>query len=180
MAGRDLGGDLARSVRVVIEVEKGARVKVVLDHEKGFFYVKDFLLSPAPFPFCYGFFPQTLGTDGDPLDLILLSGYALPAMSVVMVRLLGGVELWYPEKGIEAKLIGVPAADPTFERCETLEGSLEGSMGEIREFYESYRTTGKRDLRVKGFLDKADALNSLVEAMARYRDQREAKPQTVI
>lgn len=170
----ELGDDAPRKAKAVIEVPKGTRIKLAVDHEKGFLELKDVLQSPMPWPCHYGFFPRTVGTDEDPLDVLLVASFDLPPLVVVDVRPVGAVDVDYPNKGLERKLIGVCPDDPVFGKAQDLKDLAEEKIEEIRLFYETFVTADKRDLKVVKFVEHAAARAALEEAMGRFRKKKRA------
>ncbi|MBS7545339.1 inorganic diphosphatase [Ancylobacter oerskovii] len=103
------GPNPPEEIHAVIEIPAGgAPVKYELDKESGAIFVDRFLHTPMFYPGNYGFIPQTLGDDGDPLDVIVLSPVALMAGCVIPCRPVG-VLLMSDEKGKDEKILAVPA-----------------------------------------------------------------------
>ena len=84
----------------------------------------------------------------------------------------GAVDVEYPKKGLERKIIAVCPDDPVFGKTRDLPEVAEEKLEEIRLFYETFVSADKRDLRVVKFVGREAALGSFEEAMARYRKKR--------
>ncbi|QFR33208.1 inorganic diphosphatase [Ancylobacter sp. TS-1] len=96
-------------VHAIIEIPAGgAPVKYEIDKESGALFVDRFLHTPMFYPGNYGFIPNTLGDDGDPLDIIVISPIPLLAGSVIAARPVG-VLMMTDEKGGDEKVLAVPA-----------------------------------------------------------------------
>src|SRR5579862_5939592 len=108
-----------RTIEVVIEIPKGSRNKYEFDHERHVMRLDRRLFTATVYPADYGFVPDTLAEDGDPLDvLVLLSEPTFPGCHVDARPL--GVFWMRDEKGPDAKVIAVVAGDPDYERVREL------------------------------------------------------------
>src|SRR3982074_3028735 len=97
-------------VNVFIEIPKDGNIKYELDKESGIIMVDRFLYTAMNYPFNYGFVPNTLAEDGDPLDiLVLCEQIILPAVVIGMLEM-------EDESGIDTKILAVPTEkiDPLF------------------------------------------------------------------
>ena len=114
---RDARSFLLRSVFQYgfIEIPEGSFVKYELDKESGVVMVDRFLYTNMPYPFSYGFIPNTLAADGDPTDVLVLSSQSLAVGTVCPVRVIGMLEM-EDEAGIDTKILAVPTLkiDPLF------------------------------------------------------------------
>ena len=84
-----IGPDAPEELQAVIEIPKGSKVKYELDKENGLIRVDRVLYSSVIYPANYGFFPQTLGEDHDPLDLLVLMQEQVVPLSILRVRPIG-------------------------------------------------------------------------------------------
>ena len=104
-----IGPNPPDEIHVIIEIPAGgAPVKYEIDKESGALFVDRFLHTPMFYPGNYGFIPQTLGDDGDPLDVVVISPIPLLAGSVIAARPIG-VLMMTDEKGGDEKVLAVPA-----------------------------------------------------------------------
>lgn len=104
---------------VVIEIPKGSRNKYEVDHETGRVKLDRYLYTAFGYPADYGFFEDTLGEDGDPLDALVLlpesvfPGCTVEARPVAMFKMTD-------EAGGDDKLLCVPAGDPRWDHIQDL------------------------------------------------------------
>ncbi len=124
---------------IVVEIPRGSRNKYEYDHEHGVMRLDRRLFSATVYPADYGFVPDTLAEDGDPLDvLVLLEEPTFPGCWVT-VRPVG--VLWMTDDaGPDAKLICVEAHDPRYSEVTDLDGIQPELLAEIRHFFEVYKT----------------------------------------
>ena len=100
-----------QELTVVIEIPKGSRNKYEFDHELGGIKLDRFLFSSVVYPTDYGFIPDTLGLDGDPLDVMVcvseptFPGCVIPVKPIALFKM-------RDEKGEDDKIVCVPTHDP--------------------------------------------------------------------
>ena len=123
---------------MVVEIPRGSRNKYEMDHETGEVFLDRTLFTATQYPADYGFFPGTLGEDGDPLDaLVLLDEPTFPGCRV-RVRPVG-VFWMRDEAGPDAKVLCVPARDPRAERIADVADVEPLLLAEIAHFFTVYK-----------------------------------------
>ena len=123
---------------VTIEIPKGQRNKYEVDHKTGRVRLDRHLYTPMAYPADYGFVPDTLGGDGDPLDaLVLLEDPVYPGVWVAARPV--GVLFMRDEAGEDAKLICVPPKEPRWANVHDLEDLTPQLVEEIQHFFEVYK-----------------------------------------
>jgi len=124
-------------IEVVIEIPKGSRNKFEADKD-GVIWLDRLLFTATRYPTDYGFVPQTLGEDGDPLDaLVLLDEPTFPGCHVHARPI--GVFVMHDEEGPDSKVLCVPASDPRQVSVKDLEDVSEFELNEIEHFFEIYK-----------------------------------------
>jgi inorganic pyrophosphatase len=123
---------------VVIEIPRGSRNKYEIDHEGGRVFLDRRLFTATTYPADYGFVPETLGGDGDPLDaLVLLEDPVYPGVWVEARPV--GVLYMQDEAGEDAKLICVPPKEPRWADVQDLSDLSPALRAEIQHFFEVYK-----------------------------------------
>ncbi|RAX59218.1 inorganic pyrophosphatase [Helicobacter monodelphidis] len=158
-------GDNPNKVNAVIEIPYGSSVKYEVDKESGAIVVDRMLYSAMFYPANYGFIPQTLADDGDPIDILVLNSIPLQAGSVIKCRLIG-VLIMEDESGNDEKLLAVPISkiDPHFDNINSYEDFPKSFLNKIKNFFETYKILEPNKwVRVKEFqgIDKAQELLDL-------------------
>ncbi|ADC88995.1 Inorganic diphosphatase [Thermocrinis albus DSM 14484] len=142
MSVRDLppGKNPPEDIYVVIEIPQDSSIKYELDKESGVLFVDRFLFTAMHYPFNYGFIPQTLADDGDPVDVLVVSRYPVVPGSVLRCRPIGALQM-RDEEGVDTKLIAVPHTklDPTYDRVKTLDDLPPVVLDRIKHFFEHYK-----------------------------------------
>lgn len=155
-------------VEVMIEIPKGSRNKYEFDHERHVMVLDRRLFSATSYPGDYGFFPDTLGEDGDPLDaLVLVDDPSFPGC-LVRARPLG-VLYMEDEKGRDAKVICVVAGDPRWEGVSELHELPAAIVAEVEHFFEVYKMLEPhKKTSALGFGGRDAAIREIDEARARH------------
>jgi len=126
------------NVHVVIEIPRGSRNKYEIDHETGRIFLDRRLFTATVYPADYGFLPDTLSEDGDPLDaLVLLEDPTYPGVWVE-VRPVGMMRM-QDEAGVDAKIICVPPREFRYKDVEDLRDLPELLLEEIKHFFDVYK-----------------------------------------
>lgn len=162
---------MPQSIDVIIEIPRGVRNKYEYDHEHHLIRLNRHLTSSMGYPAEYGFIPDTLGGDGDPLDVLVLTEYPTFPGCVIGVRVLGALFM-VDEHGDDAKLIAVPAYDPQWKEAKELTDVPSRKLDEIQHFFTHYKELdlGKW-VKVNGYELREVALRELKECQERFRTE---------
>ncbi|MFW2335411.1 inorganic diphosphatase [Ilumatobacter sp.] len=126
------------NIFVVIEIPRGSRNKYEIDHEGGRVFLDRRLFTAMAYPADYGFVPDTLAGDGDPLDaLVLLEDPVYPGVWVEARPV--GVLYMRDEAGEDAKLICVPPKEPRWAKVRDIDDLTPELLAEIQHFFEVYK-----------------------------------------
>jgi inorganic pyrophosphatase len=147
---------------VIIEISANADpVKYEVDHDSGAVFVDRFMGTAMHYPCNYGYVPNTLAADGDPVDVLVVTPFALPPGVVVACRPLGILHM-DDEAGGDSKLIAVPTEKicPMYAKVQSLQDLPELLTKQIQHFFEHYKDLepGKW-VKIKGWggIDEAKA-----------------------
>jgi inorganic pyrophosphatase len=148
--------DLTATIEVLIEIPRGSRNKYEWDHERGVLRLDRTLYSSVHYPTDYGFIPQTLGNDGDPLDvLVIVEEPTIPGCHVVARPI--GVLRMRDDKGGDDKIIAVPVADPRFDEVFDFSDIARHWQREIEQFFRTYKQLQGLDVQIDGWGDRQEA-----------------------
>jgi len=152
---------------VVIEIPKGSRNKYEVDHETGRVYLDRVLFTSFVYPTDYGFFENTLGDDGDPLDALVLLEYPLFPGVGVKVRPVGVLNM-SDEAGGDAKVIAVPYKDPRWQHIQDVDDIPEQTRKEIEHFFARYKDLEPgKFVNIDGWGNAAEADGLIQKAIAK-------------
>ncbi len=157
-----------RVVDVVVEIPRGSRNKYEMDKELGVIRLDRRLFSATFYPTDYGYIPETLGEDGDPLDaLVLLDEPTFPGCWVSARPV--GVFWMEDDKGPDAKIICVPAGDPRWAHVKDIDDVFDALLAEIGHFFEVYKMLEPdKHSNTRGYEGVDAAWTEIEAAIARY------------
>ena len=165
-----LGDDAPEEVRAVIEVPRGDTTKYELDPELGVLNVNRILHPPIPYPANYGFLPQTLDDDGDPIDVLVMMQNPVVSLSVLRVRPIGVFKM-KDEGETDDKLICVHVDDPMYSDYEEVEDLPRYERDELKWFFNSYKDAMQKGVDVEDFEGKEAARESIERCRKLYREK---------
>ncbi|HSB54267.1 MAG TPA: inorganic diphosphatase [Gemmatimonadales bacterium] len=155
-------------VNAIIEIPTNERNKFELDKELGIFRLDRVLHSAVHYPGDYGFLPQTLGDDGDPLDVLVLMTIPVFTGCLVECRPIGLFHLIDRGKADE-KVLAVPLGDPYSEGINELSDIPQHTLKEVEHFFQVYKDLEGVTTRTRGFEGAAEARETISHAMGLYR-----------
>ncbi len=154
-----------------IEIPRGSRNKYEIDHVTGKVFLDRYLFTGMEYPTDYGYFDDTLGLDGDPVDvLVLLEWPVFPGVGV-KVRPIGQLNM-EDDGGIDTKVLAVPHKDPRWSHIQDLSDVSTFQLDEIAHFFEHYKDLepGKW-AKLGGWEGAAAAEKTVIEGIERFTAQ---------
>ncbi|AFY65867.1 inorganic diphosphatase [Geitlerinema sp. PCC 7407] len=152
-------------VNVLIEIPAGSKNKYEFDKDLQAFALDRVLYSSVHYPYDYGFIPNTLADDGDPLDgMVIIDQPTFPGC-VIAARPIGMLEM-IDGGDRDEKLLCVPDKDPRFANVKSLDDIERHRLDEIAEFFRTYKNLEKKTTEILGWQDVA-AVSALVEQCIR-------------
>ena len=144
--------DGGRAIRAVIEVQAGSRQKYKYDPGSGFFVLHKTLPIGLSFPYDFGYIPDTMGEDGDPLDIVVFADQPLVVGSLVECRLIGIILATQEEDGKwirNDRLLGVASASRRYRRCRTFADLDPKALDELERFFETYNAEDGKTFKTR-------------------------------
>ncbi|TXE86279.1 inorganic diphosphatase [Campylobacter volucris] len=164
-------GENPNKLNALIEIPYGSNIKYELDKESGAIMVDRVMYSAMFYPANYGFIPNTLADDGDPIDVLVLNEYPIQAGAVIPCRLIG-VLLMEDESGMDEKLLAVPISkiDPRYDSIKSLDDLPKAILDKIKNFFETYKILEPNKwVKVKEFAGIEKASQILENAIKNYK-----------
>lgn len=166
------GQDAPESINVIIEVSaNSAPVKYELDKETGLMVVDRILFTPMFYPCNYGFVPNTLCGDGDPLDVLVVSEYPLMPKSMITCRPIGLINM-EDDGGLDEKILAVPVdkVSLVYQKVQSYKDLPKIQIDQIRHFFEHYKDLepGKW-VKLAGTQGVAEAKSLIERSIANYK-----------
>ncbi len=172
------GKDLPNDFNVVIEIPMHSDpVKYEVDKESGAIFVDRFMSTAMHYPCNYGYIPHTIAVDCDPVDVLVLTQFALPPGVVVRCRPIGMLKM-VDEAGEDAKLLAVPVdkLTPMYRSVQSPRDLPQILLDQISHFFEHYKDLEPgKFVKVQGWADIEDAKKEIMTGVERYQ-QAEEKP----
>ena len=160
-------------IYVLVEIPQGSSIKYEINEESGELFVDRFLHTAMFYPLNYGFIPQTLEGDGDPVDVLVLSDQPVTPRSIIPARPIGLLET-EDQEGIDAKIVAVPLnkIDPAYSGFNEYTDLPKSLQDKIVHFFEQYKNleAGKWT-KVRGWQSAIVAKEKIREAMERYQKE---------
>ena len=173
------GAHLPREFYSVVEIPFGSSVKYELDKQSGLIKLDRVLYSAVYYPANYGFIPQTLAEDDDPLDVLVLCQEAVVPLTLIHARAIGLMTMIDSGKK-DHKIIAVATQDPEFNSYMEAEEMPEHRLSMLRRFFLDYKQLEGKAVEVDAIQPSKHALPVIEDALARYSQQRRkgfGKPQ---
>ncbi|SFU50404.1 inorganic pyrophosphatase [Pustulibacterium marinum] len=152
---------------VLIEIPKGSRNKYEYDFEKKRIRFDRVLYSAMFYPADYGFIPETLAEDGDPLDAMVFFTEATVPGCLVEVKPIAVFKM-ADDKGPDEKIICVPVSDPIMNKLNDLKDLNIHTLKEFEHFFQVYKDLEQKFVQVDGWGDLSEAMNYIQGAKDRF------------
>jgi inorganic pyrophosphatase len=162
------------SLEVVVEIPRGSRNKYEFDKERHVFRLDRVLYSSVHYPSDYGYIPDTLSLDGDPLDALVIMENPTFSGCVVDARPIGYLDMT-DEAGHDEKILCVPTKDPRFDQIHNLEDLGHHWLREIENFFSTYKALEDKWTELVGWRDREEAWKIIEESEVRWQEFLKAK-----
>ena len=167
-----LGSDAPDEINVVVEIPERSRNKYEYDKSLDIFRLDRALHSPIHYPGDYGFAPQTLALDGDPLDVLILTIEPTFAGCLVVARPIGLLKMMDEGKE-DDKVLAVPVGEPSFEGILDYTDMFPHTIRKIQHFFETYKLLEGKKTSTGGWEDAGAAKRIIMEAHNRFSKQEQ-------
>jgi len=167
-----LGNKAPEEFNVIIEIPKGSNNKYEIDKKTGLIALDRANYSAAAYPFDYGFAPQTLWEDNDPLDVIVLTTYPLASGILVKVRPVAVMEMIDGGES-DYKIIAVPVDDLRWNDVKDLKDLNPHSLKEYQHFFETYKKLDGKgtEVKIEETKGKKGALEAVEKSIKLYKEK---------
>lgn len=162
------------AINTVVEIPKGSKNKYEIDKETGMIALDRAAHTAQDFPFDYGFVPQTLWDDDDPIDVIILASFPIHPGVLVRVRPIGIMNMIDTGEA-DDKLIAVPVSAPRFEHVSDIDDVNPHTLKEMEHFYSTYKKLQDKEVEVTGFKGKKAAVEAFERGQKLYQEKFEDK-----
>jgi inorganic pyrophosphatase len=165
-------GELPGHFKAIIEIPKGSSNKYELDKGSGLLKLDRVLSSAVYYPANYGFIPQTLAEDNDPMDVLVYCTEDIPPMTICDARAVG-VMTMIDQGQPDHKVVAVLVQDPIYGERYKLDDFPRHMMKMLKRFFEDYKQLEGKEVAVEE-LQPANVAHSIIEdSLARYYKARQ-------
>jgi len=162
------GSNPPEFVNAIIEISIGMRTKYEVDKETGLLKLDRVLYSAVHYPANYGFIPQSLGEDKDPLDIMVICREPIRPLCLVPARVIGVMRM--VDQGLaDDKILAVALNDANTKHVNDISELANHYKLELKEFFESYKRLENKTVTVPEFQDKTVAMKIVEDALAYYK-----------
>jgi len=166
------GKDLPNDFNVIIEIPMNADpVKYEVDKASGALFVDRFMSTAMHYPCNYGYIPQTLSDDGDPVDVLVITPFPLYPGVVVRCRVIGMLKMT-DEAGGDAKLLAVPIDKilPIYSHWQKPEDINDLRLQQIQHFFEHYKDLEKgKWVKIEGWVGPDEAKAEIMSGVEAFK-----------
>lgn len=167
--GAQFGDNAPKIVNALIEIPQGSRSKYEIDKKTGLLQLDRVIYSSFHYPINYGFIPQTLGKDGDPLDILVMCTESIQPLCLVKATVLGNMQMI--DTGlIDDKIIAVATNDPGVNYLDDLKKIPQHFLSVLRNYFEQYKVLENKEVKIHEFEPKEKAYTIINEAIQHYRE----------
>ena len=170
------GKDVPNDINVIIEIPAHSDpVKYEVDKETGAMFVDRFMNTAMHYPCNYGYVPNTLSDDGDPVDVLVATPYPLISGSVVRCRPIGVLKMT-DESGDDAKVLAVPVDKLclSYKGVKDIQDMPQLLLDQIAHFFEHYKDLDEgKWVRVEGWGGVEDAKKEILSSVDMYKSAPE-------
>ena len=152
----------------IIEIPLGTKNKYEIDKKSGKIRLSRVQYSSMTYPSEYGYIDETLATDGDPIDILVITSEASFPGCIIEAKVLGYLDTIDNGFG-DPKIIAVNNVDPRCNFYNSLDELPKHSLIEIKNFFENYKLLQNIEVQVFDYHDKEEAMGMIEEAKKRYQ-----------
>ena len=168
--GAHFGPNAPTIVNGLIEIPQGSRSKYEIDKETGLLKLDRVIYSSFHYPINYGFIPQTLGHDNDPLDICILSSQSIQPLCLVEATVIGNMQM-IDSGEADDKIIAVAAQDPSVNYIRDIDELPKHFFNELKNYFEQYKVLENKQVEIKEFQNKSTAFEVINEAIELYKQK---------
>jgi inorganic pyrophosphatase len=166
--GAHYGDNAPQVVNGLIEIPQGSRTKYEIDKKTGLLKLDRIIYSSFHYPINYGFIPQTLGLDGDPLDILVMCSESIQPLCLVEARVIGNMQMI--DTGVaDDKIIAVAAKDPGVNYITSVDELPKHLIAILRNYFEQYKVLENKLVEINEFQNAEAAYEIINESIELYK-----------
>ena len=166
--GAHYGDRSPQVVNGLIEIPQGSRAKYEIDKKTGLLKLDRVIYSSFHYPVNYGFIPQTLGQDGDPLDILVICSESIQSLCLIEATVIGNMQM-IDNGEHDDKIIAVASKDPGVNYIKGVAELPTHFIAVLRNFFEQYKVLENKIVEIDDFQDKEAAYRVIESAISLYK-----------
>ncbi|MCK6618803.1 MAG: inorganic diphosphatase [Cyclobacteriaceae bacterium] len=161
------GKNPPQDVNAIVEIPRGSRAKYEVDKASGLIKLDRVIYASMYYPLNYGFIPQTLGDDHDPLDIVVLTQVSVVPLCLIPAKVIGVMHMI--DRGEpDEKIIAVAEQDASVSHINDVSELPDYFRIELKHFFENYKTLESKKVEVPDFGGRDKALPVIEKSIAYY------------
>ncbi len=157
-------------VNAVIEIPQGSKSKYEIDKKTGLLKLDRIIYSSFHYPINYGFIPQTLGKDGDPLDILVMCSEAIQPLCLVEALVIGNMQMIDTGEK-DDKIIAVASRDPSVNHIKDINNIPPHFFAVLKNYFEQYKVLENKVVNIDNFQSREIAYTIIEEAISLYKNK---------
>jgi inorganic pyrophosphatase len=166
--GAHFGDQAPEKVNALIEIPQGSRCKYEMDKKTGLLLLDRVIYSSFHYPVNYGFIPQTLGDDGDPLDILVLCTESIHPLCLVQSTVIGNMQM-IDSGQKDDKIIAVATNDPGMNHFTEVNELPSHFMAVLKNYFEQYKVLENKKVEIDQFQNKETACKIIEQSISKYK-----------
>ena len=168
--GAGFGDKAPAVVNALIEIPQGSRCKYEIDKKTGLLKLDRVIYSSFHYPVNYGFIPQTLGEDNDPLDILVMCSESIQPLCLVEATVIGNMQMIDTGEK-DDKIIAVAAKDPSVNHISNINELPSHFFAVLKNYFEQYKVLENKVVEIDNFQDKETAYKVIESAIGSYKNK---------
>jgi len=168
--GADNGDKTPEIVNALIEIPQGSRCKYEIDKKTGLLKLDRVIYSSFHYPVNYGFIPQTLGEDNDPLDILVMCSESIAPLCLVQATVIGNMQM-IDSGEKDDKIIAVATKDPTVNHISDINELPPHFFAVLKNYFEQYKVLENKVVEIDEFQDRETAYKVINQSISFYKSK---------
>lgn len=168
--GADNGDKTPKIVNALIEIPQGSRCKYEIDKKTGLLKLDRVIYSSFHYPVNYGFIPQTLGEDNDPLDILVMCSESIAPLCLVQATVIGNMQM-IDSGEKDDKIIAVATKDPTVNHISDINELPPHFFAVLKNYFEQYKVLENKVVEIDEFQDRETAYKVINQSISFYKSK---------
>ncbi len=166
--GAEYGDKAPQIINALIEIPQGSKSKYEIDKKTGLLKLDRVIYSSFHYPVNYGFIPQTLGQDNDPLDILVICSESIQPLCLVEATVIGNMQM-IDNGEKDDKIIAVASKDPAVNYISNVNELPQHFIAVLRNYFEQYKVLENKKVEIDEFQDKEAAYKVIETAISFYK-----------